>query len=169
MGNEPKPKPASSRKKRRHPPDEEIVDYIVEIETWDFGYWLALNTVRNALDPYHEHRHVEIKGRLLRPAGLKTDRVELSIFPSLNLLEERRKDLKPIAVGSLDSYPERIAGSVGIPSDALVLILQMLIAGRLKFVVMRGSKFRYRSARLVNYSLGTKLDEDDLVQLEGSG
>ncbi|MEY9403569.1 hypothetical protein ABIF79_009944 [Bradyrhizobium japonicum] len=59
---------------------------------WDFGYWLALNTLPNALDPYHEHRHVEINGRLLRPARLKTDRVEVSLFPSSSLLKERRKD-----------------------------------------------------------------------------
>lgn len=61
MGTQPKPKPASKAERRPKPPDE-IVDYIVEIEGWDFSYWLALNTVRNALDPYHEHRHVQITG-----------------------------------------------------------------------------------------------------------
>jgi hypothetical protein len=101
---------------------------------------------------------VEINGRLLRP----TDRVEVSLFPSINLQEERRKDLKPIAVGAIEAYPERLDANLGIPSDVLGSILQMLAAGRLKFVVMRGSKFRYRSVRLVSYSLGTKLDEDDL-------
>lgn len=60
--------PKSSRKaKRRRKPAEEIVDYVVEIESWDFSYWLALNAMRNPLDPYHEHRHVTIKGRMLRP------------------------------------------------------------------------------------------------------
>jgi hypothetical protein len=41
-------------------------------------------------------------------------------------------------------------------------ILQMLICGRLKFVVMRGTKFRYRGARLISYRLDTKLEEDDM-------
>lgn len=146
---------------RRKPP-EEIVDYVVEIESWDFNYWLALNTLRDPIDPYHEHRGLQIKGRLLRPTGMKTDRIEVSLFPSSNLQEECRKDLKPIAVGGLESYPERIDGHVGIPSDALGPILQMLICGRLKFVVMRGTKFRYRSARLISYRLDTKLEEDDM-------
>jgi hypothetical protein len=163
------PKPTRPAKKRRRKPPEEIVDYIVEIESWDFSYWLALNTLRNALDPYHEHRHVQIKGRLLRPTGLKSDRVEMSLFPRISLVEELRKDLKPIAVGSIEVYPERLDANLGIPSDALVPILQLLIADRLKFVVMRGSKFRYRSARLHSYSLGTKLDEDDLASLEATG
>ncbi|MDA9478895.1 hypothetical protein XI03_31290 [Bradyrhizobium sp. CCBAU 65884] len=160
MITEPKQK-APRKVKRRHKSSEEFVDYIVEIESWDFNYWLALNTLRNALDPYHEHRHVEMKGRLLRPTGLKPDRMDVSLFPSISLEEERRKDLKPIAVGAIEAYPERLDASLSIPSDALTAVLQMLIAGRLKFVVMRGSKFRYRSARLQSYRLGTKLEEDE--------
>jgi hypothetical protein len=85
----------------------------------------------------------------------------VSLFPSVNLEEERRKDLKPIAVGALEVRPERIDGHLGIPSDVLVPVLQKLIAGRLKFVVLRGSKFRSRSARLVSFRLDTKLTEDD--------
>ncbi|WP_316193059.1 hypothetical protein [Bradyrhizobium sp. SZCCHNRI1029] len=96
-----------------------------------------MNTLRDLVDPYHEHRHVVIRGRLLRPAGLKTDWVAMSLFPSLNLMEERRKDLKPIAVGAFETYPDRLDASIGIPQDALVPILQMLIAERYKFVVLR--------------------------------
>jgi hypothetical protein len=88
MVTEPKPKAARKAKRRRKPP-EEIVDCVVEIESWDFGYWLALNTQRDPLDPYHEHRHLQLKGRMLRQSGLKTDRVEVSIFPSINLMEEQ--------------------------------------------------------------------------------
>jgi hypothetical protein len=168
MVTEPKSK-APRRATRRRKPPEEFVDYIVEIDDWNFRYWLSLNTVRNALDPYYEHRHVEIKGRLLRPTGLRTDRVGVSLFPSISLEEERRKDLKPIAVGAIEAYPERLDANLSIPLDALVPILQMLVSGRLKFVVMRGSKFRYRSARLHSYTLCTMLDEDDAAQLEAHG
>jgi hypothetical protein len=124
--------------------------------------------LRDPLDPYHEHRHLQVKGRLLRPTGLKTDRVEVSLFPSINLEEARRKDLKPIAVGAIEAYPERLDANLGIPSDALAPILQMLIAGRFKFVVMRGAKFRYRSARLHSFSLGASLGEDDLPAEEAA-
>jgi hypothetical protein len=159
MGTEPKPK----KVRRLRKPPEEIVDYIVEIDSWDFSYWLALNTLRDPPDPYHEHRGLQIKGRLLQPSGLKIYRVEVSLFPSPNLQEESRKDRKPIAIGGLESYPERIDGHVGIPSDALGPILQMLIASRFKFIVLRGTRFRYRSARLISYRLDTKLEEDDLL------
>lgn len=140
------PKKTTKKAKRRRKPPEEIIDYIVEIDDWDFSYWLALNTVRDAFDPYHEHRDVKMRGQLLRPAGPQTDRITVSLFPSTNLLEERRKDLKPIAVGSIESYPDRLDGRLSIPADMLPSILQVLVAGRLKYLVMRGSKFRYRSA-----------------------
>ncbi|WP_315786547.1 MULTISPECIES: hypothetical protein [unclassified Bradyrhizobium] len=156
--------PRKTKRRRKRP--EEFVDYIVEIESWDFRYWLALNTVRNQIDPYHEHRHVEMKGRLLRPLGLQTDRVEVSLFLSMSLMEERRKEFKPIAVGAIESYLDRLDAGIGIPSDALEPILEVLIAGRPNFLVMRGSKLRERSARLHSYSLGTKLEEDDLAQLD---
>ncbi|MGY4330151.1 hypothetical protein ACVWWG_004568 [Bradyrhizobium sp. LB7.2] len=131
MVTEPKKRPRKA--KRRRKPPEEIIDYVVEIEGWDFSCWLALNTVRDALDPYHEHRDVEMKGRLLRPTSLPTDQITISLFPSTNLLEERRKDLNPIAVGSIESYPDRLDGRLSIPSDMLQSILQVLTAGRLKY------------------------------------
>lgn len=161
MATELKPKVARKKTRRRKPP-EEFVDYVVEIESWDWSYWLALNTLRDPPDPYHEHRHLLIKGRMLRPTGLKTDQVEVSLFPTINLEEERRKELKPLALGALESYPDRIAATLGIPSDALVPMLQMLTASRLKFVVLRGTKFRYRSARVHSFSLSAAPGEDEL-------
>ena len=161
MVTEPKPKAVRKKKPRRKPP-EEFVDYVVEIESWGWSYWLALNTLRDPPDPYHEHRHLQIKGRMLRSTGLTTDRVEVSLFPTINLEEERRKELKPLALGALESYPDKIDAILGIPSDALAPMLQMLTADRLKFVVLRGTKFRYRSARLHSFSLSAALGEDDL-------
>jgi hypothetical protein len=76
--------------------------------------------------------------------------------------EEQRKDYKPIALGALDIYPDMIKGSIGIPADVLPPILQMLIAKEFKFVLLRGSKFRYRSARLTGLRLEMKLTDDDM-------
>lgn len=57
MATEPKPK-ATGKKKRRRAPREEIVDYVVEIDGWDWGYSLSLNTMPREADPYHEFRHL---------------------------------------------------------------------------------------------------------------
>lgn len=156
----------SAKKKRRHKPSAEIVDYVVTIDDWDWGYSFSLNSERQPIDPYDEFRHLQVKGRLLRPAGQKTDRAEISLLPSSDLEEERRRDLHPIALGSLHITQDAILGNIGIPRDALTPILQMLIAGRFNFVLMRGSRFRHRSAKVNSLRLETKLTEDD-VALEG--
>jgi hypothetical protein len=96
MAGEPKPK-AASKKKRRRAPREEFVDYFVEIEGWDWGYSISLNAEKHSPDPYHEFRHLQITGKPLRTAGLKTDRVEVSLLPTSDMSEEKRKIYEPIA------------------------------------------------------------------------
>jgi hypothetical protein len=163
MATEPKQKAPRKAKRRRKPPDE-FVGYIVAIEDWNWGYSLSLDTDRHAIDPYHEFRHLQIRGRLLHPMGLKTDRVEITLLPSYDMLPEARKERKPRCAGSLDLYDDRISGLVSIPTDALSPILQMLIGGRFRFVEMRGPRFRYRQTLCNSFRLEMKLDPDDLPE-----
>jgi hypothetical protein len=159
------PKPNAPRKAKRRPkPPEEFVDYIVAIEDWDWGYSLSLNTERQPIDPYHEYRHLQIRGRMLHPKGLKTDRAEITLLPSYDMLPEARKERQPRCAGSLDVYDDRIAGLVSIPMDALPPMLQMLIGGRFRFVSMRGPRFRYRQALCNSFRLEMELDPDDLPE-----
>jgi len=90
----------------------------------------------------------------------------LSLVPSLSMVEDRRKDLKPLALGSLQAHSDKITGGLGIPMDALPSILLMLIARQFKFIVMRGTKFRYRSATLHRFLLEMKLTEEDMPLAE---
>ncbi|OPZ00222.1 hypothetical protein A5906_18520 [Bradyrhizobium sacchari] len=62
-----------------------------------------------------------------------------------------------IALGSLTVGPDGIQGNIGIPWDALSPILQMLIAGRFKLVLMRSTRFRHRSAKLNSLRIETRL------------
>lgn len=95
---------------------------------------------------------------------MKTDRVEIALLPSYDMLPAARKDRQPRCAGSLDIYDDRIAGLVSIPMDALPPILQMLIAGHLRIVEMRGPRFRYRQALCNSFRLEMKLDRDDLPE-----
>lgn len=80
MATEPKPT-RLLKKKRRRKPREQIVDYIVAIENWDWGYSFSLNSDRQPIDPHDEFRHLWVKGRLLEPVGLRTDRAQISVLP----------------------------------------------------------------------------------------
>ncbi|MDH2356786.1 hypothetical protein QCM80_40160 [Bradyrhizobium sp. SSUT112] len=160
------PKPKAIRKTPRRAQREEVVDYIVEIDGWDWGYSFSLNAERRPIDPYHEFRHLQVRGRLLQPTGLKTDRVELSLLPSPELVTDQRKAFEPVALGTLDVRAGMICGNIGIPWDALTPMLQMLIAARFKIILMRGIRFRHRSAKLRSLRLETKLTEDDVPMAE---
>lgn len=166
MADEPKPAKSARKKKRRRKPREEFVDYIVAIEGWDWSYSLSLNTDRHAVDPYHEFRHLQIKGRLVHPKGLKTDRAKITLLPSYDMLPEARKDHKPRCVVSLDAYGDRIAGLVSIPVDAVSSILQMLIGGHFRFASMRGPRLRYRQTLCNSFRLEMTIDEEDMPLIE---
>jgi hypothetical protein len=98
MVTEPKPKAPRKAKRRRKPP-EAFVDYIVCIESWDWGYSLFLNSDRHAIDHYHKFRHLRIRGRLLHPKGLKTDRVEITLLPGKTCFRRRERSKSRVARG----------------------------------------------------------------------
>ena len=168
MGAAPRRKPIGKKHGRR--PREPDVYYVVAIEGWDWSYSLSLNEERQPIDPYHEFRHLEIRGRLLHPKGLRTDRIALTFLPSKDLDPEARKALRPLLVGSLDAYGDPITGLLSLPEDALPPILQMMIADRFKFFVGHGTRFSHRRATLNGFRLQMKIDADDLpegVELPG--
>lgn len=159
------PKQTKLGKKRRgRRPREEIVDYIVAIEDWSWSYSLGLKDERQPVDPYHEFRHLQIRGRLLHPKGLKTDRIETVFLPSRDMDPEARTQHAPLGVGSLEGYGGTITGLVSLPMDALSPILQMLIGERFRFLAMRGTRFSHRRAALRSFRLEMNIDADDLPE-----
>ena len=98
----------------------------------------------------------------MRPTGLKIDKVEVSLLPSVEMSHGQRKDHEPLALGSLETYNDRIVGLLSIPIDVLPPILQMLIGERFKFISMSGTRFHYRRARLLGFRLEINMTEDDL-------
>ena len=73
--------------------------------------------------------------------------------------EEKRKGSRPISLGAFELCPGMIDGLIEIPSSALSPILQMLISNKLKFVVLTGSKFHGRSARLTDLQFAMRLPD----------
>lgn len=125
---------------------------------WDGGYSFSLNSERQPIDPYHEFRHLQVRGRLLQPGGCRpTWRRSRCCLRKLEA--PQRTKLEPIALGSLNASPDAMLGNIGIPWDALTPILQMLIADRFKFVLMRGTRFRHLAAKLNSLRPEAKLTD----------
>jgi hypothetical protein len=163
MTTEPKSR-TLKRKKRSRRQREELIEYIAVIKDWDWGYSFSLNHERQPIDPYHDFRHLHIRGRLLYPTGLKTDQIELTLLPSEELNVEKRKPNRPLGVGSLHGYGDAIVGLISVPADALSPILQMMIGERFKFVIMHGTHFIRRRSSLRGFRLEMKIDQDDLPE-----
>lgn len=145
---------STKEKKRRPVLPVEIVEYVIEITEWFWEYSLSLSSGRYGdHDPYWESRDLQITGKLLRPTGLKTEAVTISMRPLAGMNEERRKDHTPIGLGALDLYPDMIKGLIGMPAHVLSPIIQLLIAQELKFIVLTASKFRYRRACITDLRL----------------
>jgi hypothetical protein len=158
-----KPKPRSrKRKRRRASVRNEYVRYIVAIETWDWSYSFGLAGLKDSLDPYMEHRHVKITGKLLRPVDSKVTAVGLHLLPRHDLDHHERKDSSPLAIGSLSLRDGTLTGLLGMPKAALPPILQMLITGRFKLVDIGSARMRYREAPVRSFSMETHIDEDDM-------
>jgi hypothetical protein len=63
-------------------------------------------------------------------------------------------------MATFELHRDMIEGLIGVPADVLSPILQMLIAKKLKFVQLTGSKFYRRSARLTGLRLEMRLPDD---------
>jgi hypothetical protein len=158
-----KPKPRSKRTKRlRAPSRDEYVRYIVSIENWDWSYSFGLDSRKDSMDPYMEHRHLKIGGKLLHPKLPSIETVELFLMPRGDLDQDRRKDDQPTAVGGLRLDRGLLTALLPIPKDWLTAILQVLIANRFRFVDLGGARLRHRQAPLSSFSLATHIDPDDM-------
>jgi hypothetical protein len=150
------------RRKRKRQQGDRAVYYVVELETWDWSYSFGLDKTRYRDEPYAEYRHLEIKGKLLRPRDIKADFVECTFLPDVHLKEENRKSDEPRCVGSLHLDRGTLHALLFMPADALDPVLQTLTAGRMRYVVIDGARLHYRQALVEHYRVESNYDPDDL-------
>jgi hypothetical protein len=161
---EPRKRTERKRKRRRRPGRrDEIVYYVVAIEDWDWSFYFSAGqqSRRAAERRYQEYRHLEVTGRLIRAARMNIQSADLTFLPDYR---EDERDMRPPApmVGSIDSRRGRFTGLLTMPADALPPVLQMLIGGKFRFVVMSGERTRYGHATITGYRFEMQIDEHDL-------
>lgn len=111
--------------------------------------------------PYSDYRHLQLRGKILRPSKIKADTVELVFLPDRRLNEGERERDRPIGLGSLKLHRGHLQGIFPMPSDVMPLLLTMLTAEKLRYVVMNGAKMRYGHARIQSFRMEMSIDEDD--------
>ena len=77
---------------------------------------------------------------LLRPSRIKPDEVEVTFLPDRRLNENERKRDQPQSVGSFQIHHSALQFLIPVPADVLPCVLQVMIAGRMRYVEMDGDR-----------------------------
>lgn len=162
----PERKTAKRRKRRRVRPRNDPVYYVVEVTEWDWSFMFGVSPRRDMDGPYSDYRHLNLSGKLVHPAHIKAQEVEITLLPDRRLNEGERERDDPRSCGSLQLHRGHFQALLPMPLDALPSVLQAAIADRLRYVVITGDKLRYGQGYVRMYRLQRSVDKDDLPSEE---
>jgi len=155
-----------SRKRRTRKPRGEVVFYVVEIESWDWSFWFGVSNMPELDGPFDDYRHLNMLGRMIRPAKYAGQQIRVSFLPNENLNPDRREKLKPKAIGGITTRKGDLSAVLSMPADVLPALLTMAMADRLHYLTMDGEKPRYGQGELKSFRLDMTYDEDGLPDEE---
>lgn len=151
-------------RKRTARPEVLTCTYILQIDNWEWSYSFGVNDPRYDDQPYSDYRHMVVRAKVLLPSKLKlkAELAELTFMPDVSASDlDTKPDRHPVGVGSIDLRDAGIAGGFSMASDALDPVMQMMVAGRFKFIVLEGEKMRYRKPRIRHYRFETQLNLEE--------
>ena len=67
----------------------------------------------------------------------------------------------PLTWDAVEQRKDGLHITLNIPEDSLPILLQLLLAGKVKFITFGADKFRYKQASVYNYRFCETLDEDE--------
>ncbi|MBK3665079.1 hypothetical protein JJE66_28085 [Bradyrhizobium diazoefficiens] len=152
------------RKTQGGPLKVSSVCYILQIEDWNWSYSFGVNEPRYNGRTYGDYRHIVVRAEVLLPSKLKLKArtAELTFMPDVQLANiEQKREHRPTGVGYIDVREARLTGGFSMSADALGPVMQMLVAGRFKYIVLDGERLRYRKARIRNYRFETQIALDE--------
>jgi hypothetical protein len=142
-------------------PRIEKVQHVIRIESWNFDYTFGINDLKYLTGPYSDYRHLKIRGAIVQPTSIKAREAEVTCFPDIQLMESNLKPTdKARPPGNVAHWGKDYSASLHMPADALPLVLQMLIAGRYRFVVFEAAKSFRGEAPIFYFRFSEALDDD---------
>ena len=153
----------SKTKRKSGRPRDERVRHIIEIVDWTWDPMFGLGHGKFSKGPYEDFRHINIVGKLLRPTNLSPASAEVMLFPYHHLVESEWKSTdKPKCVGWVTHRGKQYSANLLLPSDAMGPVLQMLIAGKYKYVFFEAEKSFRGEAGIRYYRFSGTVEEDEL-------
>lgn len=152
------------KSKRRVRLEDQVSCYILEIKDWDWSYSFGVNDPRHDDRPYSDFRHMQVRAKVLLPSKLRTkaEMAELTFMPDVPPSRiETKVEQHPLGVGYLDLHGGRLTGGFSMTADVLGPVMQMLLAGRFRFLVLDGASMCYGKARIRHYRFEEKIELED--------
>jgi hypothetical protein len=140
----------------------------MEITDWDWEYSFGINSQNYEDRRFADYRYLHIRGKAWRPRKIKADAVAIIFIPKSGFTEmEWHLDrLAPRGVGTIHiegakAAGTKLAGYLSMPANALGLVLQMLLGGRFKYLLLDGEPIRYRKAPIRHYHFAGQYHDED--------
>jgi hypothetical protein len=154
---------SSPPKKRRKlgRPRVERIDHVIEITNWHWDYMFGIDDTKYRTGPFNDFRHLVINGNLIRPSSIKASAVEVTCFPNVQLSERKSSDPPPKGVGWISHRGKDYNANLHMPMDVLGLVLQMMVAGRYRYVLIEAEKSFRGEAAIRHYRFSGTLTDDD--------
>ncbi len=139
------------------------LQYVVEIDDWEFYYSFGLNKFGFSSESFQERTSITIRGPLREPplAGIEAAEVHVSQWE--HRIEPRAGsytlDQTPLGSASLTRQGAVIRGLVSIPRHAIGPLCQVLAAGKIRYVALMAPALRYREAVAASVYFSTAYPE----------
>lgn len=148
--------------------DDEYESYVIGIEDWKWSFSFGVDSAKHRDGPYMDFRHLHLRGKLLAPSKMasKAETVQAILIPRPIPTDKEYQASEPTSVGSVNLRQKRFDALLTIPDDAIAPVLQMLIAGKFRFIDLHGHRMRYGNAKIRGYRLEMNIDEEDVPASE---
>jgi len=139
--------------------------YVVLIDRWEWNYSFGINNIpKISASRYLDYRLLKIFGNLMRPAKISGSRAELCFMPMTIRVDAHEGEALPEYVGGLQEHPEqnteRYWAHLSMPQDILPSLLPMLVAQRIRCVVLSGSALSRGLASIRRFRFEATVDPD---------
>lgn len=151
-----------AKKARGRPTRPPSVHYTIEINGWEWAYWIGRGLPDLTLRPVVESRNITIRGVPRGPKLERVDKAEIRIVPGWKLEELRapKEGIEPL-VGTVELSDGVFHAYQQVTDEAASEILQMLIADKLRFVFIEATPIRNGNGCIRTLSLRMQDTNDE--------
>lgn len=152
-----KRKPRQRTRRKR----DELVQYEMRIDDWDYYYGFRISDPKYDVDrgPYSELTTLTFTGTFVYPKDLKYKDGSLTLSARAGMMDERLRE-PPRSIGNLSAHGNTLSAYVFVPTERLAELVAVAHSGRVQVASLVGTRLRYRSGLVRSVSLNTEIEDE---------